>query len=85
MPNLPYIENLAIAIVHDSVNQYRKICKRCKTLERLLEDDSVERIELEKFFMSRWCDLLTMDSGQEIMDTIRREELGGHQRRKRRK
>lgn len=70
-----YMDNLSAAIVRDALRHYRRLLRRCKTWRRYKQDDSAEKKELEIFFRSRWCNLLTCGNGEEIMRRARKEIL----------
>ena len=79
MRKLIFIERLSRAIVKNAVLEYRSLLKRCGTWQRYRADDSLERKELEDFFYSRWCALLTEDNGVAIMEILQREAFGAEE------
>ena len=70
-----HIENLSAAIVRDALKKYRWLLRRCKTWKGYEADQSREKMELERFFTSAWCDFLTGGNGQYIMDRTKSEIL----------
>lgn len=70
-----HIENLSAAIVRDALKKYRLLLRRYKTWKVYEADQSREKMELERFFSSAWCDFLTGGNGQYIMDRTKSEIL----------
>ena len=70
-----HIENLSAAIVRDALKKYRLLLRRCKTWKVYEAEQSREKMELERFFTSAWCDFLTGGNGQYIMDRTKSEIL----------
>lgn len=71
----PY-EELAIGIIRQAADDYRRLCQKKQNTDVQVEIDSLEQqIQLiRKFFGSRWfCVLSGLDSGVEILCRLEEE------------
>jgi hypothetical protein len=64
-------ENLANSIVEQAVIDYRK-CLRGESVDGFTPPKKSKR-EIEKFFLSDWCDTLTKVDGKMILNRLRKE------------
>lgn len=77
-----HVDNLAPAIVKKAYCDYRKLLRRCKTWQAYKADCSHEKRELECFFRSRWCAILTDGNGEYIMRRAKEEILRDKDRKR---
>lgn len=70
-----HIENLGPAIVRQAYREYLRLLRRCKTWKQYKADQSFEKLELECFFLSPWCNALTEGNGKYIMNRAKNETL----------
>lgn len=66
-------ENLAIAVVKDATDEYRKAVKRC---------DDAKIIEIEKFFNSRLGDLFCFGDGKLVFKLLKEDIRKGKEARR---
>lgn len=65
-------EHLAKSIVIQAIEDYRFVLKHNK--KRYTSRAQYNQIELEKFFLSDWCYILSGYDGQYLMDLIQEQE-----------
>ena len=65
-------DHLAKSIVIQAITDYREILKNGKLPK--LSIKSYNKIEIEKFFMSDWYQLLTGFDGQRLIDILQEQE-----------
>ena len=64
-------ENLAIAIVAQAVDDYRRLLRGKRIIDKCKLNVTIKN--LEEFFLSDWFHLLTNVDGQTIINKLRRE------------
>ncbi len=72
MSDITNYENLANAIVLQAVKDYR-VALKCLKANPRNRTAAADRVEIERFFRSRWFTILTSVDGEMLIRSLQRE------------